>query len=61
MTTRYASRKFILTAAVTAAAIVALFTRFIDQMHFFWIVSLTLGMYKAANVMDGRAGGTTAQ
>lgn len=54
---RYASRKFLLTAAVTMTAIVALFTHYIDQAYFLWIATLTLGMYKAASTIDKKLNG----
>jgi hypothetical protein len=54
---RYSSRKFLLTAAVTGTAILALFTHYLDQQHFLWTVSLTLGMYKAAQTIDDKMNG----
>jgi hypothetical protein len=54
---RYASRKFWLTVAVEGTAIIGLFTHFIDQQHFLWIATLTLGMYKAASVLDTKLNG----
>jgi hypothetical protein len=55
---RYASRKFWLTVAVETTAIVGLFTHFIDQQYFLWIATLTLGMYKAASVIDTKLNGS---
>lgn len=55
---RYASRKFWLTVVVLGNAIVGLWTKFIDQEHFVVLASLTLGMYKAAQIADDRLNGT---
>lgn len=54
---RYSSRKFLLTVAVTTTAIVGLFTHYIDQQHFLWLASITLGMYKAAQIADSKLNG----
>lgn len=54
---RYASRKFWLTVAVLATAIAGLWTRFIDQEHFVVLASLTLGMYKVAQIADTKLNG----
>lgn len=54
---RYASRKFWLTVSVLATAILGLWTRYIDQEHFVVLASLTLGMYKAAQIVDTKING----
>ena len=53
----WTSRKFVLTCAIETAAIVGLFTRFIDQQHFLWIATLTLGMYKTSQIVDTKLNG----
>lgn len=54
---RYASRKFWLTVSVLATAILGLWTHYIDQQHFVVLASLTLGMYKAAQIVDSKING----
>lgn len=54
---RYASRKFWLTVSVLATAILGLWTHYIDQEHFVVLASLTLGMYKAAQIVDTKVNG----
>jgi hypothetical protein len=54
----FASRKFVLTAGVLGASIVGLFVCRIDQQHFVWLSSLTLGMYGSAAIADQKLNGS---
>ena len=53
----FLSRKFLLTVAVEATAVIGLFIHYIDQQHFLWIATLTLGMYKTSSILDNKLNG----
>lgn len=51
---KYRSRKFALAVAFTAAGIAALFTGNMAEGSFLGLAGIVLGLYNAANVVEGK-------
>jgi hypothetical protein len=54
---RYTSRKFLLALLALSIGTVALFTEYLDGAQFVTLVSIVLGLYGTAQVVDKRLNG----